>query len=64
MSWPLLTILTTIFLGEIFTPIKYLGIFLLVIGAVSISSKNFRHNFNFYRYSIDNLTELQEYKDI
>lgn len=29
-----------IFLGEIFTPLKYLGIFLLVIGAILISSKN------------------------
>jgi len=35
------SILAAIFLGEIFTPIKYLGIFLLIIGAVSISSKNF-----------------------
>ncbi len=35
------SILAAVFLGEIFTPIKYLGIFLLVIGAVSISSKNF-----------------------
>lgn len=34
-------ILATIFLGEIFTPMKYLGIFLLVIGAILISSKNF-----------------------
>lgn len=31
----------TLFLGEFFTPIKYLGIFLLVIGAILISSKNF-----------------------
>lgn len=35
------SILAAVFLGEIFTPVKYLGIFLLVIGAVSISSKNF-----------------------
>lgn len=32
-------ILALIFLGEIFTPIKYLGIFLLIMGAVLISSK-------------------------
>jgi len=32
-------ILALIFLGEIFTPIKYLGIFLLMIGAILISSK-------------------------
>ena len=35
------SILAAIFLGEIFTPIKYLGIFLLIIGAIFISSKNF-----------------------
>jgi len=29
-----------IFLGEIFTPLRYLGIFLLVIGAIFVSSKN------------------------
>lgn len=29
-----------IFLGEIFTPLKYLGIFLLVVGAILISSKD------------------------
>lgn len=29
-----------IFLGEVFTPLKYLGIFLLMIGAILISSKN------------------------
>ena len=34
-------LLAALFLGEIFTPIKYLGIFLLVIGALLISSKNF-----------------------
>jgi len=34
-------ILATIFLGEIFTPMKYLGIFILIIGAILISSKNF-----------------------
>ncbi len=40
-------ILATIFLGEIFTSIKYLGIFFLVSGAISISSKNFtKINFN------------------
>jgi len=33
-------VLATIFLGEVFTPIKYLGIFLLVIGAILVSSKN------------------------
>lgn len=32
--------LATIFLGEVFTPLKYLGIILLVIGAILISSKN------------------------
>lgn len=35
-------LLATIFLGEIFTPLKYLGIFLLVIGAILVSSKDFR----------------------
>lgn len=40
-------ILAAVFLNETFSPIKYLGIFLLVIGAVSISSKNFtRINLN------------------
>ncbi len=34
-------IFAAILLGEIFTPIKYLGIFLLVVGAILISSKNF-----------------------
>ena len=29
-----------IFLGEVFTPLKYLGIFLLVFGAILISSRN------------------------
>jgi len=33
-------ILAAIFLGEVFSPIKYLGIFLLIIGAIIISSKN------------------------
>jgi len=33
-------VLAAIFLGEIFTPIKYAGIFLLIIGAILISSKN------------------------
>jgi len=33
-------ILAAIFLGEIFTPIKYLGIFLLMFGAIAVSSKN------------------------
>lgn len=32
-------ILATIFLGEVFTPLRYLGIFLLVIGAILISMK-------------------------
>jgi transporter family protein len=37
---PLFTlILATILLGEIFTPLKYLGIFLLVAGAMFISAK-------------------------
>lgn len=35
------SIFAGIFLGEIFTPIKYLGIILLVMGAVFVSSKNF-----------------------
>ncbi|OIO39895.1 hypothetical protein AUJ10_04235 [Candidatus Pacearchaeota archaeon CG1_02_31_27] len=35
------SILAAVFLGEIFTPIKYLGIFLLIIGAILVSSKNF-----------------------
>lgn len=40
-------ILAAIFLGEIFSPSKYFGIFLLVIGSVIISSKNFtKINFN------------------
>lgn len=34
-------ILAAIFLGETFTSIKYLGIFLLIIGAILISSKEF-----------------------
>ena len=34
-------LLATIFLGEIFTPLKYLGIFLVVGGAVLISIKDF-----------------------
>ncbi|MDD5290488.1 MAG: EamA family transporter [Patescibacteria group bacterium] len=34
-------ILAAIFLGEIFSPIKYLGIFSLVMGAILISSKNY-----------------------
>lgn len=32
-------LLATIFLDEIFTPMKYLGIFLLIIGAILVSSK-------------------------
>jgi len=40
-------ILAAVFLGEIFTPMKYLGMFLLVAGAIFISSKNFtKINFN------------------
>ena len=35
------SIFAGIFLGEIFTPVKYLGIILLVMGAVFISSQNF-----------------------
>lgn len=35
-------ILATIFLAEIFTPLKYLGIFLIVGGAFLISTKDFR----------------------
>ncbi len=38
-------VLATIFLGEIFTPEKYLGIFLLVIGAIIISSKKLKISF-------------------
>jgi len=38
---PLIILLfATIFLGEVFTPLKYLGIFLLVAGAILISSKD------------------------
>lgn len=33
-------ILAAIFLREVFTPLKYLGIFLLIFGAILISSKN------------------------
>ena len=33
-------ILAAVFLGEVFTPLKYLGIFLLIIGAALISSRN------------------------
>jgi uncharacterized membrane protein len=36
-----LLFLAAIFLGEIFTPLKYLGVILLVIGAMLISLKNF-----------------------
>lgn len=44
-------ILAVVFLGEVFTLVRYLGVFLLVIGAVSISSKNFtRVNFNLAFY--------------
>ena len=35
-------ILATIFLGEVFKPLQYLGIFLLVIGAILLSTKNFK----------------------
>ncbi|MCX6707796.1 MAG: DMT family transporter [Candidatus Woesearchaeota archaeon] len=39
-------ILAAIFLGEVFTPLKYLGIFLLVAGAMLISAKgSFRLSF-------------------
>ncbi|MAG08353.1 hypothetical protein CMO89_02685 [Candidatus Woesearchaeota archaeon] len=34
------SILASVFLGEIFTPVKYLGIFILVAGAMLISFKN------------------------
>ncbi|MBW2994964.1 EamA family transporter [Candidatus Woesearchaeota archaeon] len=34
-------VLAAVFLGEIFTPIRYLGIFLLIFGAVLISLKKF-----------------------
>jgi len=37
-----LVILAAVFLGEIFTPLKYLGIFLLVIGAILISSRDLK----------------------
>ncbi len=33
-------ILAAVFLGEIFTPTKYFGIFLLVVGAILLSSRN------------------------
>lgn len=36
-----IVVFAAVFLGEIFTPIKYLGIFLLIIGSVLISSKKF-----------------------
>ena len=35
-------ILATIFLGEVFKPLQYLGIFLLVIGAILLSTKIFK----------------------
>ncbi len=35
-------ILGAIFLGEVFKPLQYLGIFLLIIGAITISTKNFK----------------------
>jgi len=38
-------VLATIFLKEIFTPIKYMGIILLVIGAILISMKKFQISF-------------------
>ncbi len=38
-------IMAAVFLGEVFTPIKYLGISLLIIGAVLISSKNLKFSF-------------------
>jgi len=38
-------ILATIFLGEFFTPLKYIGIFFLIIGAVLMSSKGLRFSF-------------------
>jgi len=38
-------IMAAIFLGEVFGPLKYLGIFLLVIGAIIISSKNLKMRF-------------------
>ncbi len=38
-------IIAAFFLGEIFTPIKYLGIILLVIGAMLISSNKLSFNF-------------------
>lgn len=34
-------IFAAIFLGEFLTPVKYLGIFLVIVGAIFISSKNF-----------------------
>lgn len=39
-------IIAAFFLGEIFTPIKYLGIVLLVVGAMLVSSNKFSFNFN------------------
>ena len=35
-----ISLFAAIFLGEVFTPLKYLGIFLLVFGAIFVSSKN------------------------
>lgn len=45
LSQLFVVILAAIFLKEILTPLKYLGIFLLVIGAIFISVKNFRLSF-------------------
>lgn len=39
-------IIAAFFLGEIFTPLKYLGIILLVFGAILISSNKLSFNFN------------------
>lgn len=38
-------IIAALFLGEIFIPIKYLGVVLLVIGAMLLSSNKFSFNF-------------------
>ncbi len=40
LSTLFISLFAAIFLGEVFTPLKYLGIFLLVFGAIFVSSKN------------------------
>ena len=45
LSYLFVLVLAAIFLEEILTPLKYLGIFLLITGAVLISIKDFRLSF-------------------